>query len=115
MSFQHIQKNFPGLLHTPATYEKYLPYGCEAIVKRKWGSGGSGSRFSHKYKQTSLVEHLMNIWEKEVEFICFTLWHILQQVGIYENIIFFNHIYLPENVKMCPVKVLQSEILHTPM
>ena len=35
MSTQIIQKNFPGLLHTPATYEKNPPYGCEAIAKRK--------------------------------------------------------------------------------
>ena len=34
MSSQHIQKNFPGLLHTPAKYEKNPPYGCEAIAKK---------------------------------------------------------------------------------
>ena len=34
MSSQHIQKYLPGLLHTPAKYEKNLPYGCKAIAKR---------------------------------------------------------------------------------
>ena len=48
MSSQHIQKNFPGLLHTTAKYEKNLPYGWEAIAKRKWGSV---SRFSHTNKR----------------------------------------------------------------
>ena len=52
MSSQHIQKYFPGLLHTPAKYEKNLPYGCEAIVKRKCGSGGVDSPM---HKQASLV------------------------------------------------------------
>ena len=52
MSLQHIQKNFPGLLHTPAKYEKNPPYGCEAITKRKCGSRGVASPI---YKQASLV------------------------------------------------------------
>ena len=43
MSSQHIQKNFPGVLHTPAKYEKNPPYGCEAIAKRKCGCGGVAS------------------------------------------------------------------------
>ena len=43
-------------MHTPAIYEKNLPYGCEAIVKRKCGSGRVTSPI---YKQASLVGHLM--------------------------------------------------------
>ena len=39
-----IKKNFPGLLHTPAKYEKNPPYGCKAIAKTKCGSGGVTSR-----------------------------------------------------------------------
>ena len=27
-------ENIPGLLHTPAKYEKNPPYGCEAIAKK---------------------------------------------------------------------------------
>ena len=52
VSSQHIQKNFPGLLHTPAKYEKNLPYGCEAIAKRKCGSSGVASPI---HKQASLA------------------------------------------------------------
>ena len=55
MSLQHIQKNIPGLLHTPAKYEKNPPYGCEAIVERKCGSGESGGVASPIYKQASLA------------------------------------------------------------
>ena len=55
MLLQHIQKNFPGLLHTPAKYEKNPPYGCESIVKRKCGYGRVASRI---YKQASLAGRL---------------------------------------------------------
>ena len=41
MSSHYIQKKFPRVLHTPAKYEKNLPYDCEAIAKRKCGSGES--------------------------------------------------------------------------
>ena len=61
MSLQHIQKNFPGLLHTPAKYEKNPPYGCKAIAKRKCGSGSSGGVASPIYKQVSLVGYLIII------------------------------------------------------
>ena len=50
MSSQYIQKNFPGLLHTPAKYEKNPPNGCEAIAKRKCESDGVVSPI---YKQAS--------------------------------------------------------------
>ena len=56
MSSQHIQKNFPGLLHTPAKYEKNPPYGWKAIAKRKCGSGGVASPI---YKQASLAGRLI--------------------------------------------------------
>ena len=59
MSLQHIQKNFPGILHTPAKYEKNPPYGCEAIVKRKCRSSGSGRVASPIYKQASREERLI--------------------------------------------------------
>ena len=39
-------ENFLGLPHTPAKYEKNPPYGCEAIGKRKCGSGGVPSPIS---------------------------------------------------------------------
>ena len=52
MSSQHIQKNFPGLLHTPAKYEKNPHYGCEAIAKRKCRSRGVASPI---YKQAFLA------------------------------------------------------------
>ena len=52
-------ENFPGLLHTPAKYEKNPPYGCEAIAKRKCGSGGVASPI---YKQASLARRLIKIW-----------------------------------------------------
>ena len=55
MSSQHIQKNFPGLLYTAAKYEKNLPYDCEAITKRKCGSGGVASP---TYKEVSLTGRL---------------------------------------------------------
>ena len=55
---KHIQKNFPGLLHTPAKYEKNPPYGCEAIVKRKCRSGSSGGSASPIFKQASLTGRL---------------------------------------------------------
>ena len=48
-------KFFPGLLHTPTKYEENPPYGCEAIAKRKCGSGGVASPI---YKQASLVGRL---------------------------------------------------------
>ena len=48
---QHIQKNFPGLLHTPVKCENNPPYGCESIAKRKCGSGGSSRVASPIYKQ----------------------------------------------------------------
>ena len=60
MSSQPIQKNFPGRLHTPAKYEKNPPYDCEAIAKRKCGSGGPGGVVSPIYKQASLVGRLNN-------------------------------------------------------
>ena len=46
----HIQKKFTELLHTPVKYEQNPPYGCEAIAKRKCGSGGVSSPI---YKQAS--------------------------------------------------------------
>ena len=52
MSLQHIKKNFQRLLHTPAKCEKNPPYGCEALTKRKCGSGGVTSPI---YKQVSLA------------------------------------------------------------
>ena len=58
MSSHHIQKNFSGLLHTPATYEKNPPYGCEAIVKRKCGFDGVASPI---YKQVALDQRLDEI------------------------------------------------------
>ena len=47
--------NFPGLPYTPAKYEKNLPYGCEAIVKRKCRASGSSGVASPIYKQASPV------------------------------------------------------------
>ena len=61
MSLQGIQKNFPGLLHTPAKYDKNPPYGCEAIAKRKCGSNGVASPI---YKRRLIKNFLHNFWEK---------------------------------------------------
>ena len=55
MSWHHIQKFFPGLLHTPIKYEENPLYGCKAIAKRKCGSGGVASPI---YKQASLMGRL---------------------------------------------------------
>ena len=41
MSLQHIQKNSPGLLHTPAKFEKNPPNGHRVIRKTKHGAGGA--------------------------------------------------------------------------
>ena len=62
MSLQHIQKNFPGLLHTLAKYEKNLPYGCEAYCEKKmWIWQIRRSRFSHM-QQASLVGCLIILY-----------------------------------------------------
>ena len=53
-----FRKKIPGLLHTPAKYEKNPPYGYEAIAKRKCGSGGV---ISPIHKQASLAGHLINL------------------------------------------------------
>ena len=58
MSSQHIQKNFPGILHTPAKYEKNLPYGCAAMAKRKCGSSGVASLI---HIQVSLAGSLIHL------------------------------------------------------
>ena len=55
-ALKKMPKNFPGLLHTSAKYEKNLPYGCEAIAKRKCGSGGVASPV---HKHASLVGRLI--------------------------------------------------------
>ena len=73
-------ENIPGLLHTPAKYEKNPPYGCEAIAKRKCRSGRSGksSRASGVAspinKQASLVGRLilLNRASTYMEFDCIT-------------------------------------------
>ena len=52
-------KNFPGLLHTPAKYEKNPPSACEAIAKKKCRSSESGGVASPVYKQVSLAGRLI--------------------------------------------------------
>ena len=51
MSLQHIQKNSPRLLHTPAKFEKNPPNGHRVIRKIKRGAGGAW--FSPIYKKAS--------------------------------------------------------------
>ena len=57
MSLQYIQKNSPGLLHTPAKFEKNLPTITKVIRKTK--RGAVGDRFPPIYKQTSLAGRLI--------------------------------------------------------
>ena len=60
MSLQHIKKNSPGLLHTPAKFEKNQPNGHRVIRKTKHRAGRPGrTGFPPIYKQASLVGRLI--------------------------------------------------------
>ena len=53
-------RNSPGLLHTPAKFERNLPNDHRVRGKRKHGAhGAGGARYPPIYKQASLVERLM--------------------------------------------------------
>ena len=61
MSLQHIQKNSPGLLHTPAKFEKNLPNGHRVMRKRKHGAHrAGGARYPPIYKQAYMGRLINN-------------------------------------------------------
>ena len=54
-------KKFPGLLHTPAKFERNPPNGHRVIWKRKHRAhGAGGARYPPIYKQASLAGRLKN-------------------------------------------------------
>ena len=63
MSLQHIHKNSPGILHTPAKFERNPPNGHRVMRKRKCGAHGAhragGARYPPIYKQASLAGRLI--------------------------------------------------------